>query len=76
MEWYMQISFGLQHIHNMGIVHRDLKPKNILIAHNEEGIPVLKIADVSVAKAAWSDDDGGLASYLSTFVGTQPFYGA
>eukprot|EP00118_Oscarella_pearsei_P009542 m.55372 g.55372 ORF g.55372 m.55372 type:complete len:276 (+) comp34463_c0_seq1:28-855(+) len=72
MEWYKQLSSGLQHIHDTEIVHRDLKPRNILFQVVNKQF-IMKIADVGMAAAVWSDDHGDLASYLETFAGTRPF---
>lgn len=44
---FLEIVYGLQHIHDKRIIHRDLKPANILIGiDNQEG----KIADFGLAR--------------------------
>ncbi|PSN61527.1 kinase-like protein [Corynespora cassiicola Philippines] len=60
----LELSMGLQHIHDKGFMHLDLKPENIFI--DFEGI--LKIADFGLA-AAWPApphlDAEGDRSYLA-----------
>ncbi len=46
-----QICAAVQHAHQKGIIHRDLKPSNILVAM-VDGVPVPKIIDFGIAKAA------------------------
>lgn len=45
---FMDIAFGLKHLHSKGIIHRDLKPENILIDENNR----LKLADFGISKFA------------------------
>jgi len=42
---------ALAHAHARGVVHRDLKPNNILIFHEGDGPPALKLADFGLAQA-------------------------
>jgi len=42
---------ALAHAHARGVVHRDLKPNNILVFHDGEGLPRLKLADFGLAQA-------------------------
>lgn len=36
--------------HAMGVVHRDLKPENIMIGKANNGVPVVKLLDLGIAK--------------------------
>ena len=49
LNWFSQLSEGLNFIHSKHIVHRDLKPPNILVTSNN----TLKIGDVGLAKVVW-----------------------
>jgi hypothetical protein len=48
---FVQVCNAVQHAHQKGIIHRDLKPSNILVTLHD-GLPVPKIIDFGVAKAA------------------------
>lgn len=48
---FIQICHAVQHAHQKGLIHRDLKPSNILV-ESLEGVPVPKVIDFGVAKAA------------------------
>ncbi len=45
-----QISLGLIHIHQANVAHLDLKPSNILLTHQENQAPLIKIIDFDIAK--------------------------
>ncbi len=45
-----QIGLGLNAIHQAQIVHLDLKPSNILLTHQENLDPLIKIIDFDIAK--------------------------
>jgi serine/threonine protein kinase len=47
---FQQLLEGVKHAHRQGIVHRDLKPENVLIATQENGIPIVKVLDFGLAK--------------------------
>jgi serine/threonine protein kinase/tetratricopeptide (TPR) repeat protein len=42
---------ALAHAHARGVVHRDLKPSNILVFHDGDSAPTLKLADFGLAQA-------------------------
>lgn len=51
MDWFDQIVFAVQYVHDCGLIHRDLKPSNIFFAQNGQ----LKIGDFGLAKGFTSD---------------------
>ena len=59
---------GLDFVHKKGIVHCDIKPQNILLAPDETGSLVAKIADFGLAKSTFRDLEIGVrgtAMYLA-----------
>ena len=51
LELFVLVCRAVQHAHQKGIIHRDLKPSNILVTLHD-GVPVPKVIDFGVAKAA------------------------
>jgi serine/threonine-protein kinase len=51
LELFVLVCRAVQHSHQKGIIHRDLKPSNILVTLHD-GVPVPKVIDFGVAKAA------------------------
>jgi tetratricopeptide (TPR) repeat protein/serine/threonine protein kinase len=51
LELFVPICHAIQHAHQKGIIHRDIKPSNVLVA-SYDGMPVPKVIDFGVAKAA------------------------
>jgi serine/threonine protein kinase len=51
LELFVPVCRALQHAHQKGIIHRDIKPSNVLVAPYD-GLPVVKVIDFGVAKAA------------------------
>ena len=71
LNWFSQLSEGLNFIHSKHIVHRDLKPPNILVTSNN----TLKIGDVGLAKVVLDIKSKELAEtsfyqYMSSITGT------
>ncbi|MEQ1506208.1 MAG: serine/threonine-protein kinase, partial [Myxococcota bacterium] len=67
---------GVGKAHRLGLVHRDLKPANVLLATDEDGTLVPKVADFGLAKILAGDDDeeGGHAHTQSgTTMGTPAY---
>lgn len=46
----IDVTVGLEVIHNIGVVHCDVKPGNILLVRKPNGDIVAKIADLGEAK--------------------------
>ena len=61
---FIQLSLGLNYLHQKKILHRDIKTKNIFIKNNL----TVKIGDFGIAKILNST-----SSYAHTFIGT-PYY--
>ena len=61
--FFIQLSLGLEYIHQKNIIHRDLKPMNIFITRNNQ----IKIGDLGIAKMIKT------FSKANTFLGT-PYY--
>jgi hypothetical protein len=51
LELFIPVCQAVQHAHQKGTIHRDLKPSNVLVAVQDDGIPVPKVIDFGVAKA-------------------------
>jgi len=47
LNWLVQISFGLNHIHKKNILHRDLKAQNIFLTTQN----IIKIGDFGISKS-------------------------
>ncbi|KAF1490525.1 Serine/threonine-protein kinase Nek5, partial [Pygoscelis antarcticus] len=65
LSWFVQISLGLKHIHDMKILHRDVKAQNIFLSNNEK---VAKLGDFGIARQLNSTME-----FAHTCVGT-PYY--
>ena len=74
LQLFIRVCHAVQHAHQKGIIHRDLKPSNILVASQEDGVPVPKIIDFGIAKAIESQlgDDTGLTPNIQ-LVGTPAY---
>ena len=46
MGWFIQMCWGMKHIHDQKIIHRDLKGANVFITENG----IIKIGDFGIAK--------------------------
>jgi serine/threonine protein kinase/tetratricopeptide (TPR) repeat protein len=70
LELFVPVCQAVQHAHQKGIIHRDLKPSNVLVAPYD-GVPVVKVIDFGVAKAAGQPlTERTLATGLGAVVGT------
>lgn len=62
--FFLQIVYGLQHIHDKRVIHRDLKPANILIGIDDQEA---KIADFGLARVYEMSHADGNSSTSKTF---------
>jgi serine/threonine protein kinase/tetratricopeptide (TPR) repeat protein len=70
LELFVPVCQAVQHAHQKGVIHRDLKPSNVLVAPYD-GIPVVKVIDFGVAKAAGQPlTERTLATGFGAVVGT------
>ncbi len=68
LEYAIQISQGMNHLHASGVIHRDLKPSNILIARSQ-GIPdKIKITDMGLSKIKGQSHEENLGADEPVFV--------
>ena len=51
---------ALAYLHRKSVVHRDIAPDNLMLTHDEEGRPLLKLIDLGIAKTL--DRPGGMTS--------------
>lgn len=61
MDWFVQTSLALKHIHDRKIVHRDLKSQNVFLNGNNQ----IKLGDFGISKILKNTHQ-----LLSSFVGT------
>ena len=50
LDFFRQISSGLEYAHANNVIHRDLKPRNILILSDDDGVPYPVISDFGIGK--------------------------
>ncbi len=48
LDYFVQLCFGLKHIHDHKVLHRDVKASNIFIDRTSTGIEILKIGSVAL----------------------------
>src|SRR5438046_9631976 len=73
LKLFTQVCQAIQHAHQKGVIHRDIKPSNILVTVND-GVPVPKIIDFGVAKAAGPKlTERTLFTQLHQFLGTPAY---
>ena len=62
IDWALQITFGLQYLHNVCVIHGDVKPSNKLVYHDcrsPTGV-VIKICDLGLSLRCVRNSDGVL----------------
>jgi len=64
LEWIVQTSFAMKHVHEMKVLHRDLKTQNIFLMASG----AVKLGDFGIARVLDATKD-----YAKTMVGT-PYY--
>jgi serine/threonine protein kinase/Tfp pilus assembly protein PilF len=58
LDLFIEVCEAIQHAHQKGIIHRDIKPSNILVT-DQDGVPVPKVIDFGIAKAAFDPASEG-----------------
>ncbi|KAL0481107.1 hypothetical protein AKO1_012887 [Acrasis kona] len=64
LDWFVQTTLALKHVHDCNILHRDLKTQNIFLSSNNE----VKLGDFGIAKILNSQTE-----FANTVIGT-PYY--
>ncbi|XP_065833409.1 serine/threonine-protein kinase Nek1-like [Oscarella lobularis] len=64
LQWFVQVTLALQHIHSQKVLHRDLKSQNVFLTKND----IVKVGDFGISKMLDSTLD-----MAQTCVGT-PYY--
>ena len=67
---FVELTQGLQYLHENGIVHRDIKPENVLLSSTPSMSSVAKFCDFGLARSVMHGD------YCRTLCGTFFLHGA
>ena len=51
LEMAHQALLALGYLHRRSVVHRDIAPDNLMLTHDQEGRPLVKLIDLGIAKA-------------------------
>ncbi|MBP9842106.1 MAG: protein kinase [Simkaniaceae bacterium] len=68
LDFTLQVSYALLHLHTHGVIHRDLKPENILITDQGQ----VKVIDFGIAQLVF-DKTGSFFQGLGQFLGTPSY---
>ena len=68
LEFMLQVSYAITHLHAYGVIHRDLKPENILLT-STGGVKVIDFGIAQLHTEADYEKMAGLTPYMGT-----PFY--
>ena len=68
-----QVTAALSAAHAAKLIHRDIKPANLMIVHESDGQPLVKVIDFGLVKTAASAGEGELTLTGGGIVGTPHF---
>lgn len=57
VDYTIQICEAVAAAHALGIIHRDLKPSNFFLTTRIDGMPLVKVLDFGISKAAQADGE-------------------
>jgi serine/threonine-protein kinase len=66
----IQMLSGLEAVHGIGIVHRDIKPDNVYLVQRNGCMPLVKLLDFGMCRAATLNEPVVLDDRTLTFAGT------
>jgi serine/threonine protein kinase len=72
-ECIRQAALGLQHAHELGMLHRDIKSSNLLVTQGDDGLPLVKILDLGLARFASETPQDGELTRSGQVLGTPDY---
>jgi serine/threonine protein kinase len=72
-ECIRQAALGLQHAHELGLLHRDVKSSNLLVTPGDDGLPLVKILDLGLARFASEAPEDGELTKSGQVLGTPDY---
>jgi serine/threonine protein kinase len=72
-ECIRQAALGLQHAHELGMLHRDIKSSNLLVTQGEDGLPLVKLLDLGLARFASESTQDAELTRVGQVLGTPDY---